>query len=199
MNILVVGNGAREHAITWKLSQSPRVGHLFAAPGNAGTHFIADNIPIGSDDISSLLDFASEHDIDLTVVGPEAPLEAGIVDAFSDAGLLAFGPTKAAARIESSKSFAKELMWRYGIPTAAAETFTDFEKARAHIESSTVPIVVKADGLAAGKGVTVALTREQADAALRESMLKRSFGEAGDKVILEEYIEGQEVSVFAFR
>ena len=198
MNILVVGNGAREHAITWKLSQSQSVGNLFAAPGNAGTHFIASNVPISSDDIPSLIDFASNNSIDLTVIGPEGPLAAGIVDSFTDAGLLAFGPSQAAARIESSKIFAKELMSDCAVPTAASESFTDFEAARAHLDTCPMPIVVKADGLAAGKGVTVAQTREQAQLAIRESMLDRAFGDAGDCVLIEECMEGQEVSVFAF-
>ena len=198
MNVLVVGNGAREHAITWKLSQSPSVGNLFVAPGNAGTHFIANNVPIPADDIPALIDFASHHSIDLTVIGPEAPLADGIVDSFTGAGLLAFGPSQAASRIESSKVFAKTVMNDNAVPTAPAESFTDFEAARAHLDTCTIPIVVKADGLAAGKGVTVAQTREQAQQAIRESMLDRAFGEAGDTVLIEECMEGQEVSVFAF-
>ena len=198
MNVLVVGNGAREHAIAWKLSHSPSVGNLFVAPGNAGTHFIANNVPISAEDIPSLIDFASDNNIDLTVVGPEAPLAMGIVDSFSDAALLAFGPSQAAARIESSKVFAKTLMSDNAVPTAASESFTDFESARAHLDSCPIPIVVKADGLAAGKGVTVAQTREQAQQALRESMLDQAFGDAGARVLIEECMEGQEVSVFAF-
>ena len=198
MNVLVVGNGAREHAITWKLSQSPSVGSLFVAPGNAGTHFIANNVPISADDIPSLIDFASDNSIDLTVIGPEAPLSAGIVDSFTAAGLLVFGPTKEASRIEGSKSFAKELMADCAVPTAACEAFTDYEGARAYLDTCPIPIVVKADGLAAGKGVTVAQTREEANTALRESMLERQFGDAGDCVVIEEFMEGQEVSVFAF-
>ena len=198
MNILVVGNGAREHAICWKLAQSPIVERLFVAPGNAGTHEIAANLPIGAEDIPALLKFASENAIDLTVVGPEAPLAKGIVDEFTDAGLLAFGPSRSAARIESSKAFAKTLMSDCSIPTAASETFTDFEQASAYLDTCPIPIVVKADGLAAGKGVTVAQTREQAQAALREAMIDRQFGDAGDCVVIEECMEGQEVSVFAF-
>ncbi len=198
MNVLVVGNGAREHAIAWKLSQSPSVGSLFVAPGNAGTHFIANNVPISADDIPSLIDFASDNSIDLTVIGPEAPLAAGIVDSFTAAGLLVFGPTKEASRIEGSKSFAKKLMADCAVPTAACEAFTDYEGARAYLDTCPIPIVVKADGLAAGKGVTVAQTREEANTALRESMLERQFGDAGDCVVIEEFMEGQEVSVFAF-
>ena len=198
MNILVVGNGAREHAITWSLSQSPSTGRLFVAPGNAGTHFIAENIPIGAEDIPALMEFASDNAIDLTVVGPEAPLALGIVDSFTDAGLLAFGPSQAAARMESSKAFANQIMADCGAPTAASRTFTDYESAGAHLDACPIPIVVKADGLAAGKGVTVAQTREQARDALRECMLERQFGDAGDCVVIEECLEGQEVSVFAF-
>ena len=198
MNVLVVGNGAREHAITWKLSQSPSVGNLFVAPGNAGTHFIAHNVPVLADDIPALIDLASKNSIDLTVIGPEAPLADGIVDSFTNAGLLAFGPSQAASRIESSKVFAKTLMSDCAVPTAASESFTDFEAARAHLDTCAIPIVVKADGLAAGKGVTVAQTREQAHQAIRESMLDRAFGDAGDCVLIEECMEGQEVSVFAF-
>ncbi|MYC06277.1 MAG: phosphoribosylamine--glycine ligase [Chloroflexi bacterium] len=198
MNVLVVGNGAREHAIAWKFSQSSSVGRLYVAPGNAGTHFIATNVPIGAEDIPALIDFASNNAIDLTVVGPEAPLAAGIVDSFTASGLPVFGPTQAAARIEGSKSFAKTLMADCSIPTAASETFTDFERASAYLDTCPIPIVVKADGLAAGKGVTVAQTREQAQDAVRESMLDRAFGDAGDRVLIEECLEGQEVSVFAF-
>ena len=198
MNVLLVGNGAREHAIAWKLSQSPMVGLLFVAPGNAGTYSLARNVPIGADDIPALLDFACDNAIDLTVVGPEGPLAEGIVDAFTNAGLLAFGPTKNAARIEGSKTFAKSLMADCAVPTAMSDTFTDFEGARAHLDTCPIPIVVKADGLAAGKGVTVAQTREQAYTAIRESMLERQFGVAGDCVVIEECLEGQEVSVFAF-
>ena len=198
MNVLVVGNGAREHTIAWKLSQSPSVGRLYVAPGNAGTHSIASNVPVGAEDIAALIEFASDNAIDLTVVGPEAPLAAGIVDSFTAAGLLVFGPTKEAARIEGSKSFAKKLMADCAVPTAASEAFTDYEDARAYLDTCPIPIVVKADGLAAGKGVTVAQTREEANTALRESMLERQFGDAGDCVVIEEFMEGQEVSVFAF-
>lgn len=198
MNVLVVGNGAREHAIAWKLSQGPLVSRLYVAPGNAGTHSIATNVPIGAEDIAALIDFASSNAIDLTVIGPEAPLAAGIVDSFTAAGLSAFGPSQAASRIEGSKSFAKTLMADCSIPTASSETFSDYEGAHAYIDTCSIPIVVKADGLAAGKGVTVARTREEANDALRESMLDRQFGEAGDCVVIEEFMEGQEVSVFAF-
>lgn len=198
MNVLVVGNGAREHAICWKLAQSPMVERLYVAPGNAGTHEIATNISVGAEDITALLEFASDNSIDLTVVGPEAPLAKGIVDAFADAGLLVFGPSQAAARIESSKAFAKRLMEDCNVPTASSHTFTNYKCASAYLETCPIPIVVKADGLAAGKGVTVAQTREQAQAALREAMVDMQFGDAGDCVVIEECMEGQEVSVFAF-
>lgn len=198
MNVLVIGNGAREHAITWKLSQSASVEHLFVAPGNAGTHAIAANVPIGAEDIPALIAFASAGAIDLTVVGPEAPLAIGIVDSFSNTGLLAFGPSQAAARIESSKAFAKSLMADCAVPTAASHTFDNYEEAREHLDACPIPIVIKADGLAAGKGVTVAQTRDQAKSALHEAMIERQFGDAGDRVLIEECMEGREVSVFAF-
>ena len=198
MKILVVGSGSREHAIAWKLSQSATVERIFVAPGNAGTHAIARNIPIGAEDIAALIAFARDNAIDFTVIGPEAPLAIGIVDAFTDAGLLAFGPTQAAARIESSKAFAKTLMADCAVPTADWRAFHDYEAASAYLAACSMPIVVKADGLAAGKGVTVAQTREEAQDALREAMLDRQFGAAGDTVLIEECIQGQEVSVFAF-
>jgi phosphoribosylamine--glycine ligase len=198
MRVLLVGNGSREHAIAWKLGQSPRVTELFVAPGNAGTAGIAQNVSIAATDIEKLLDFAQKHGIDFTVVGPEAPLAEGIVDRFQDAGLLIFGPTKAAARIESSKIFAKELMVAHGVPTGMAESFSSYDEARAYLQTCPVPVVVKADGLAAGKGVIVALTREEAMNALRQSMEQRQFGAAGERVLIEEFLEGQEVSVFAF-
>ena len=198
MKVLVVGNGAREHAIAWKIAQSPRLGELFVAPGNAGTADLAENVPIKADDVSGLLEFANRERIDLTVVGPEAPLELGIADRFEEAGLLIFGPTKAAARIETSKSFAKELMERHGVPTGRAALFEDYDEAVRYVEAGRVPVVIKADGLAAGKGVVVAETHRTAVAALRERMVDREFGASGDKVLIEEYLEGPEVSVFAF-
>jgi phosphoribosylamine--glycine ligase len=198
MNVLVVGNGAREHAIAWKLSQSPGIGRLLVAPGNAGTEQIAENIPVDAIDVDGLLRLAQERRIDLTVVGPEAPLAAGIADRFQAAGLLAFGPTKAAARIETSKSFAKALMLRHGVPTGGAETFSSYEEAQDYINSAVMPVVVKADGLAAGKGVTIAHTREKALSATRRQMVERQFGQAGERVLIEEYLEGKEISVFAF-
>ena len=198
MKVLVVGSGAREHAIAWKLSQSPGVSGLLVAPGNAGTAQIARNVPIAATDIDSLLDFAKSESIEFTVVGPEAPLADGIVDRFQDEGLLIFGPTRAAARIESSKAFAKRLMMAHNIPTGRAETFSSMKDAQAHIEQCELPVVIKADGLAAGKGVLIARTREEAADALRQCMERRAFGSAGDQVLVEEYLQGQEISVFAF-
>ena len=198
MEVLVVGNGAREHSIAWKLAQSPGVDELLVAPGNPGTSQVASNIPIGASDVDGLLVFARDQNIDLTVVGPEAPLAAGLVDRFEEAGLLAFGPKKAAARIETSKVFAKRLMLSHGIPTGRAEVFDDYTQASRYVQSCPLPVAVKADGLAAGKGVVVAETREEAERALREQMVERQFGEAGDRVLIEEYLDGREVSVFAF-
>lgn len=198
MKVLVVGKGGREHAIVWKLLQSPRISSLFCAPGNAGTNSIAENVLIADTNVDGLLAFAQQHGIDFTIVGPEAPLAAGIVDKFQMAGLSIFGPTQAAARIEASKSFAKALMARTGVPTAGAETFDDFEVARRYIESLEPPVVIKADGLTAGKGVVIADTTEQAVSALRTQMVDREFGVSGDTVLIEEYMEGPEISVFAF-
>ena len=198
MKVLLVGNGAREHAIAWKLSQSPLLDNLMVAPGNGGTGQIADNVPIEATDVDSLLRLAQERRVELTVVGPEAPLAAGIVDRFQEAGLLVFGPTQAAARIETSKSFAKELMLRHGVPTGGAETFDDYEQARRYVEGASPPIVVKADGLTAGKGVVVAETREAALDALRQQMVDKAFGSAGERLLIEEHLEGQELSAFAF-
>ena len=198
MRVLVVGNGAREHSIAWKLNQSPGVAHLLVAPGNAGTEELAQNVPIGATDVDSLLRFAQDDHVDLTVIGPEAPLAQGIADRFHEAGLLVFGPTRAAARIESSKSFAKRLMLRSGVPTGRAEIFDDYDLARQYLHDCPIPAVVKADGLAAGKGVVVAETRKQALDALHQMMVEQQFGSAGERVLVEEHLEGQELSVFAF-
>ena len=198
MRVLVIGNGAREHAIAWKLCQSPMLDALLVAPGNGGTGQIAENVPIDATDIDGLLRFVQDSQIELTVVGPEAPLAAGIADVFQDAGLLVFGPTQAAARIETSKSYAKELMLRHGVPTGRAEVFDDYERGRDYLQSCSLPIAVKADGLAAGKGVTVAETREEALDALHKQMVEKQFGAAGERVLIEEYLEGTELSVFAF-
>ena len=198
MKVLLVGKGGREHAIAWKLAQSPMVDELLVAPGNAGTAQIAVNVPIQAEDLDALLRFAQRERVDLTVVGPEAPLAAGIVDRFEEAGLAIFGPTRAAARIETSKSFAKELMLRHGVPTGKAETFDDYQLARGYVEACQVPVAVKSDGLTAGKGVTVCHTRAQAQDALRRMMLDKEFGASGERLLIEEYLEGPEVSVFAF-
>ena len=198
MKVLVIGKGGREHAIAWKLSQSARISQLLCAPGNAGTAKIASNVPIPETDVDGLLSFATQHGIDFTVVGPEAPLAEGIVDTFQAAGLSIFGPTQAAARIESSKSFAKDLMARAGVPTARAEVFHHFDSARQYVESLSPPVVIKADGLAAGKGVVVAETTKRAVSALREQMVDRAFGEAGETVLVEEHLQGPELSVFSF-
>ena len=198
MKTLLVGNGAREHAIAWKLAQSPLVSELVVAPGNAGAAALGRNAPIGAEDLDGLLRLAQREGVEFTVVGPEAPLAAGIVDRFQQAGALIFGPTAAAARIESSKTFAKDLMLRNGIPTARAEAFTDYGEALEYLAASPLPIVVKADGLAAGKGVVVANTRDEARDALRRQMVEREFGDAGQRVLIEEHLEGGEISVFAF-
>ncbi|MBM7621984.1 phosphoribosylamine--glycine ligase [Bacillus tianshenii] len=198
MRVLVVGKGGREHAIVWKLSQSPSVTEIFIAPGNVGMEGLGTNVPIDETDTSALISFAKEKAVDLTVVGPEVPLLNGIVDAFVEAGLQIFGPSKAAALIEGSKSFAKDLMKKYGIPTAGYETFESYEDARVYIESKGAPIVLKADGLAAGKGVVVAMTDEEALEAIHEMMAESKFGEASSKVVVEEFLAGEEFSFMAF-
>ena len=198
MKVLLVGSGAREHAIAWKLAQSRAVDELLVAPGNAGTSALGENVPIKATDVDALVRLAEDRRLDLTVVGPEAPLAAGIADRFEDCGLAIFGPTRAAARIESSKVFSKELMQRHGVPTGGAGVFSSHSEAREYIQGLEGPIVVKADGLAAGKGVTVAQTRDEALEALHRQMEERQFGRAGDRVLIEEHLEGQEVSVFAF-
>ncbi len=198
MKVLVVGGGGREHALVWKLAQSPLVETLYCAPGNPGIARLADCVQIPADEIDTLLDFAQAEKIDLTVVGPEVPLTFGIVDRFQAAGLEIFGPNQAAARIEGSKSFSKDLMAKYAIPTAAYRTFTERDAALAYIKVQGAPIVVKADGLAAGKGVIVAMTEEQAIAAIDDIMLDKVFGAAGASVVIEEFMEGEEASFFAF-
>ncbi|ART74955.1 phosphoribosylamine--glycine ligase [Sutcliffiella horikoshii] len=198
MKVLVIGKGGREHAIAWKFAQSPSVTEVFIAPGNIGMEAVGKLVPIQESDTDSLIHFAKENQIDLTMVGPEVPLLNGIVDAFQAAGLQVFGPTKAAALIEGSKGFAKDLMKKYGIPTAGYETFTDYEEARTYIEGKGAPIVLKADGLAAGKGVVVAMTDEEALEAVREMMAESKFGEASSKLVIEEFLEGEEFSFMAF-
>ncbi|MFL6581809.1 MAG: phosphoribosylamine--glycine ligase [Burkholderiales bacterium] len=194
MNLLVIGSGGREHALAWRLAQSPRVGRIYVAPGNAGTAQEDGlfNIPLTS--IPDLLDFARKEAIALTVVGPEAPLSAGIVDTFRSAGLRIFGPTLAAAQLEASKDFAKAFMVRHGIPTAAYATFTDTNAAHKYVAQQGAPIVIKADGLAAGKGVVVAGTLEEAHAAIDMMLVTNKLGPAGARVIIEEFLEGEEAS-----
>ncbi len=194
----MVGGGAREHTLVWKLAQSPKVNEIYAAPGKAGTAQIARNLDIKPSDIESLAKIAQEKGIDLVVVGPEAPLARGIVDHFHGIGIPIFGPTKLAAEIESSKVFTKELMQKYGIPCARSVTFSEYSKAKEYIQKQTPPIVVKADGLAAGKGVTVAGSIPQALDALYNIMEARAFGASGDRVIIEERLSGREMSSFAF-
>lgn len=198
MKVLIIGGGGREHALVWKISQSPKVEKIYIAPGNGGSVDIGENIPIGANEIDRLLSFARENQIDLTVVGPEEPLLLGIVDRFEEAGLPIYGPNRKAALIEGSKSFAKRLMKKHGIPTAAYEEFTSYEKATEAVGKSQYPIVIKADGLAAGKGVVIAHTQAEARKALEEMMLDRIFGASGEKVVIEEFLEGEEVTLLAF-
>jgi phosphoribosylamine--glycine ligase len=198
LTVLVIGSGGREHALVWALSRSPQVGEIYAAPGNAGTAVSAINVPIPSDDLAGLVEFAREKQVDLTVVGPEAPLAAGIVDRFQAAGLPVFGPTQAAAQLESSKAFAKTFMREQGIPTADYAIFDDLAAARAYVERQSGPMVVKASGLAAGKGVLMCANRDEALAALQLAMQERAFGSAGDSVVIEEWLQGPELSLLAF-
>ena len=196
MKVLVVGSGGREHALAWKLSKSSLVSEIFVAPGNGGTEIeeSIQNIAIDSNDIEGLSDFAKKSGIDLTIVGPEDPLVNGITDKFQDEGLLCFGPSKDAARLEGSKEFMKDFLSRNKIPTASYNTFTDSKKAINYIEEQGCPIVIKADGLAAGKGVTVAFDINQAKEAVNQSLNSKVFGDAGTKIVVEEYLEGEEAS-----
>jgi len=198
MKVLVVGSGGREHTIVWKLAQSPQQPTLFCAPGNPGIAKLATNVNIDVEDVKALADFAEQEGIDLTVVGPEVPLLLGIVDHFEERGLRVFGPQRAAALIEGSKAFAKELMEKTGVPTARYADFTDVEAARAYVREQGAPIVIKADGLAAGKGVVVAQTLAEAEEALDMMMSENAFGDAGSKVVIEEFLTGQEATVMAF-
>ncbi len=198
MKILVIGSGGREHALIWKLAQSPRAKKLYCAPGNAGISQQATCVPIRVDDLQGLQRFAEEERIDITVVGPEAPLALGIADVFRQNKLKVFGPTKNAARIESSKAFAKDLMIRQKIPTAESRTFKNVNAAIEYLKSRPVPIVVKADGLAQGKGVVVAQTYEEAKEAVLNMLEHQAFGEAGHRVIIEECIQGEELTLMAF-
>lgn len=198
MKVLVVGGGGREHALVWKLLQSPKVEKIFCAPGNAGIASMATCVDIKADDVTSLLNFARQENIDLTVVGPEGPLTAGIVDSFSEAGLKIFGPSAKAAAIEGSKVLAKEIMLKYNIPTAQYASFSNPEEAIAYIEKHGAPCVVKADGLAAGKGVIVASSQAEAIESVKTIMTERAFGSSGDNVVIEECLVGEEVSILAF-
>ncbi len=198
MKILVIGSGAREHTLVWKLLQSPKVKEVLVAPGNAGTARVARNLDTSPADIPKLAEVAKKEKIDLALVGPEAPLAQGIVDYFESVGIPIFGPRKEAAEIESSKVFSKELMKKYGIPCAQGRSFSDYDEAKEYIQKQKPPLVIKADGLAAGKGVTVARSIKEALAALDNIMLAKAFGSAGDRVIIEEYLEGKEMSSFAF-
>ncbi len=198
MKVLVIGNGAREHTMVWKLARSPRVDTIYITPGNAGTKAIARNLDISPTDIEALAGAARQYGIDLTVVGPEAPLAKGIVDLFQIKGLAIFGSTEKATQLESSKVFARDLMRKYGIPCARGKVFTSPEPAGEYIMSQPCPVVVKADGLAAGKGVIVASSHEEALQAVSDMMEKKVFGAAGDSVIVEECLEGKEVSLLAF-
>lgn len=198
MKVLVIGSGGREHALAWKLARSPRVTKLYCAPGNAGIEQVATCVAVPADDIAGLRAFAQSERIALTVVGPEAPLAEGIADEFRKARLRIFGPTRAAAQLESSKTFSKELMVRHGIPTARAQSFTELKPALDYLERERAPIVVKADGLAQGKGVVVAATLEEAREALVAMLDKRTFGQSGSRVVIEEFLDGEELTIMAF-
>ncbi|NMA14882.1 MAG: phosphoribosylamine--glycine ligase, partial [Clostridia bacterium] len=198
MKVLVVGGGGREHALVWKLAQSPKVDKIFCAPGNAGIAQLAECVNIAADDVAALLEFAVKNRIDMTVVGPEAPLMVGLTDRFEEAGLKVFGPHKRAAEIEGSKTLAKEIMEKYQIPTAKYRVFTETAPAIEYIKELGVPVVVKADGLAAGKGVIVAEDMDTALDAVKLIMEEKVFGAAGNKLLVEEFLEGEEVSVLAF-
>jgi len=197
MNILVVGGGGREHALCWKIAASPLCDKLYCAPGNAGIAEVADCIAVGAEDIDRLVTLARKEAIDYVVVGPEAPLVAGLVDRLGEAGIPAFGPSAAAARLEASKGFLKDLCAAYDIPTADYGRFIDAASAKRFVRETGAPIVVKADGLAAGKGVTVAASLAEAEAAIDEIMVERAYGDAGASLVIEEYLEGEEVSFFA--
>ena len=198
MKVLIVGGGGREHAIAWKVAKSPKVEKLYCAPGNAGIAEVAECVNIGVMEFDKLTAFARENQIDLTIIGPDDPLAAGAVDAFEAAGLRVFGPRKTAAILEASKAFSKDLMKKYGIPTAAYETFTSPEAALAYLETAKMPIVLKADGLALGKGVLICKDLEEAREGVKTLMLDKQFGSAGDEIVIEEFMTGREVSVLSF-
>jgi len=198
MRVMVVGGGAREHTLTWKLRESDKISGLFVAPGNAGTAEIAQNLDVFVSNLDAICQAAQENKIDLVVIGPEIPLADGLVDMLQDLGIASFGPDKAAAQIESSKVFAKRLMHKYGIPCAKDAVFTSFDEASEYVKSQKVPLVVKADGLAAGKGVIVAQSNDEAIKALSDIMVGRAFGDAGNQVVIEECLVGREASMLAF-
>jgi phosphoribosylamine---glycine ligase len=198
LKILVIGSGGREHAIVWKLAQSPQASEIYVAPGNAGTAQLAQNVDINATDIEGLVKFATQKKIGLVAVGPEGPLSAGVVDRFEEIGIPVFGPSKIAAEIESSKVFSKYLMQKYDIPCAVSTGFSSYSEAKKYLERQKIPIVIKADGLAAGKGVVVAHTSEEAFNALDDFMQKKSLGSAGDRIIIEEFLPGREMSTFVF-
>ena len=197
MVVLVIGSGGREHALAWAIAKDSRVESLYCAPGNAGTGAVGVNVDVGAEDIDGLLEFAMENQVDLTVVGPEAPLCAGIVDRFQEKGLRIFGPSNAAAELEGSKAFAKQFMNRWGIPTAQGEVFDDVAKAAEYVDSVEFPVVVKANGLAAGKGVLIPDDKDQAKQALQSIIVDRVFGDAGKRAVVEELLEGEEASILA--
>ena len=196
MNVLIIGAGGREHALGWKVAQNPNVETIFIAPGNAGTALEPklENVNIGVEDIDALVNFAKENSIELTIVGPEAPLVIGVVDAFQSEGLAIFGPTQGAAQLEGSKAFTKDFLARHKIPTAAYANFTEIEPALAYVREQGAPIVVKADGLAAGKGVIVAMTLQEAEDAIQDMLAGNAFGDAGSRVVIEEFLDGEEAS-----
>ncbi|MEH6452444.1 MAG: phosphoribosylamine--glycine ligase [Psychromonas sp.] len=196
MNVLIIGNGGREHALAWKVAQNEQVKNIFVAPGNAGSaqETKVTNVNIGVEDIAALVNFAKENNVELTIVGPEAPLVIGVVDAFQEAGLACFGPTKGAAQLEGSKAFTKDFLARHDIPTAWYQNFTEIEPAIAYVREKGAPIVIKADGLAAGKGVIVAMTLQEAEDAIQDMLAGNAFGEAGHLVVVEEFLDGEEAS-----
>ena len=196
MNILIIGSGGREHALAWKVAQSSLAEKIYVAPGNAGTALEPnmENVAIGTEDIETLIEFAKSHAIGLTIVGPEAPLVIGLVDAFNEAGLACFGPTRGAAQLEGSKSFTKDFLARHQIPSADYQAFTELDPALRYLQEKGAPIVIKADGLAAGKGVIVAMNLQDAEAAVKDMLSGNTFGEAGHKVVIEEYLDGEEAS-----
>lgn len=198
MKVLVIGSGGREHALVWKIAQSPMVSEIYCAPGNAGIEGLASLIDIKADNIHGFLDFANENNIDLTIVGPEGPLTLGIVDLFEKAGLKIFGPSQKAAELEGSKAYSKDLLKKYNIPTANYKLFTSPQDARIYLRNQKFPIVIKADGLAAGKGVMICDSLENSFKAIDEIMGKKIFGDAGNKIVIEEFLEGEEASVLAF-